>query len=181
MSKPWAIGLVAAIGVLTAYLLLWPIPISPARWTPPEAPELAGVYAPNDALAETVRLEVGLGPESVAVDEVGSLVCGLENGGIIRLSIGDGSVEPIVDLDGRPLGMSFDDSGNLIVCDLYGRLVAIAPDGALREIVTEVDGVPLGLINDLDIADDGTIYVSESSTRTTDTLLDLLELSLIHI
>jgi len=175
MDKPWAIGLAAVIGALAAYLLFWPIPISPARWTPPEAPELTGLYAPNDALAETVRLGVGLGPESVTVDDAGKLFCGLEDGRIVRLSICDGSVESIVDLGGRPLGMAFDAAGDLIVCDLVGRLVAVSPAGALREILTDVHGEPLGLVNDLDIADDGMIYVSESSTRTTDTLLDLLE------
>ena len=41
--------------------------------------------------------------------------------------------------------------------------------------MTEAAGRPLGLVNDLDIASDGTVYFSESSTQTTDTLLDLLE------
>jgi sugar lactone lactonase YvrE len=45
----------------------------------------------------------------------------------------------------------------------------------VRVLVREIDGKPLGLVNDLDLAADGTIYFSESSTETTDTLLDLLE------
>lgn len=175
MLKPWAISLAAAVGMLAAYLLFWPVPISPVRWTPPDAPERVGMYAPNDLLADITRLEVGRGPESVAIDGAGRVVCGLEDGRIVRASIGDGSVESIVELDGRPLGMAFDEMGDLIVCDLSGRLVAVSPNGSLREIVRAVDGEPLGLVNDLDLAADGTIYVSESSTETTDTLLDLLE------
>jgi sugar lactone lactonase YvrE len=175
MSKAWLIGLAATLGVLAAYLLLWPVPISPARWTPPEAPSLEGIYASNDSLAEVERLEVGLGPESVTIDGEGKLYCGLEDGSIVRWSICAGTEETIVNIGGRPLGMGFDADGQLVVCDLYGRLLSISETGAIRELVTEIDGAPLGLINDLDIDNGGTIYFSESSTETTDTLLDLLE------
>ena len=173
MSKVWLIGLGAALGVLAAYLLLWPVPIEPARWTPPEAPALAGVYAPNDVLAAVERLEVGLAPESMAIDASGRVYCGLEDGSIVRWF--DGTAEVLVKIDGRPLGMGFDAARTLIVCDLTGRLLSVSEVGGVRELVTRVDGRPLGLANDLDIADDGTIYFSESSTETTDTLLDLLD------
>jgi len=175
MPKAWVIGLAAALGSLAAYLLLWPVPISPARWTPPEAPPLTGVYAPNDALAAVKLLEAGVGPESVTVDDAGKLYCGLEDGSIVRWSICEGTAETIVNIGGRPLGMGFDAAGDLIVCDLYGRLLSISESGDLRELVTQVDGESLGLVNDLDIAEEGTVYFSESSTETTDTLLDLLE------
>jgi sugar lactone lactonase YvrE len=175
MSRVWMIGLAAAIGTLAAYLLLWPVPISPARWTPPDAPALAGVYAPNDALADVERLEVGLAPESVAVDGDGTIACGLEDGSIVRWSSGDGTSETIADIGGRPLGMEFVSNGELIVCDLSGRLLSVSESGEIRELAVEVDGAPLGLCNDLDVGAEGTVYFSESSTETTDTLLDLLE------
>jgi len=175
MSKMWMIGIAASVGALAAYLLLWPVPILPARWTPPEAPPLAGPYEPNGALAGVERLQVGPGPESVAVSEDGAVTCGLEDGSIVRWSSGQTTAERIVDTGGRPLGMAFDVSGDLIVCDLYGRLISVSETGAIRELVTDVVGVPLGLLNDLDIGLDGTVYFSESSTETTDTLLDLLE------
>ena len=175
MSNMWMIGIAAAVGALAAYLLLWPVPIDPVRWTPPEAPPLAGPYEPNDALADVERLDVGLGPESVAVSEDGAVTCGLEDGSVVRWSPDQRGAETIADTGGRPLGMAFDASGELIVCDLYGRLISVSETGTIRELVTEVDGVPLGLVNDLDLGLDGTIYFSESSTETTDTLLDLLE------
>ena len=173
MSRGWLIGLAAALAALGAYLLLWPVPIDPVRWTPPRAPDLAGGYAPNDALSAVERLAVGLAPESVAVDASGAVFTGLVDGSIMRWS--DGSAERIVELDGQPLGMAFDAAGDLIVCDLYGRLLSISQAGDVMELVTGVDGRPLGLVNDVDIASDGTIYFSESSTETTDTILDLLE------
>ncbi len=175
MSKLWMVGIAAAVGALAVYLLLWPVPILPARWTPPEAPPLTGAYEPNEALAGVERLQVGPGPESVAVSDDGTATCGLEDGTIVRCGSVEEAPETIADTGGRPLGMVFDASGSLIACDLYGRLLSVSETGEIRELVTEVDGRPLGLINDLDIADDGTVYFSESSTTTTDTLLDLLE------
>ncbi len=86
MFKAWTMVLAVALGSLAAYLLLWPVPIDPARWTPPEAPALAGVYAPNDALADVERLDVGLGPESVAASKDGAVTCGLEDGSVVRWS-----------------------------------------------------------------------------------------------
>jgi len=174
MTGSWSsIGLAAALGLFVAYLLFWPVSISPARWTPQEAPALAGDYAPNERLAGIERLGVGPAPESIAVTEAGDVVCGLEDGRIIRRSALDG-VTTAIECGGRPLGLSFDAGGDLIVCDLYGRLIAVSDLGEVTELVTDVDGSPLRLVNDLDIGADGTIYFSESSTQTTDTMLDLL-------
>ncbi|MFC2108723.1 SMP-30/gluconolactonase/LRE family protein [Candidatus Bipolaricaulota bacterium] len=175
MSKMWLIGLATGLGALAAYLLFWPVSITPVRWTPPEAPGFAGIYEPNEALVAMERLEVGLGPESVAIDQAGIVYCGLEDGSIVRWAEGVGEAETLLNIGGRPLGMAFDADGNLIVCDLYGRLLAISETGDIEELATHVGDKPLGLVNDLDIGTDGTVYFSESSTKTTDTTLDLLE------
>jgi sugar lactone lactonase YvrE len=175
MPKLLLIGLAAAFGALVAYLAFWPVPIDPARWSPPDPPALVGPYAPNEALADVERLDVGLGPESVAVSIDGAVTCGLEDGSIVRRARGPGGAARIADIGGRPLGMAYDASGELVICDLYGRLLTLSETGAIRELVTQVEGVPLGLVNDLDVGADGTVYFSESSTETTDTLLDLLE------
>ncbi|MEE8593798.1 MAG: SMP-30/gluconolactonase/LRE family protein, partial [Candidatus Bipolaricaulota bacterium] len=169
MSKIWLIGLATGLGALAGYLLFWPVSISPVRWAPPEAPTLTGIYEPNEALVAMDRLEVGLGPESVAVDQAGVVHCGLEDGSIVRWAEGVGEAEALLNIGGRPLGMAFDVNGNLIVCDLYGRLLVISEKGDIEELATQVDDKPLGLINDLDIGADGTVYFSESSTKTTDT------------
>ena len=174
MAKGWLIGLAVALGVLAAYLLLWPVPIAPERWTPPEAPALIGAYAPNDALAAIERMEAGMAPESVAVDSAGRVFSGLLDGSVVRVAR-DVEPEILAETDGQLLGMEFDADGDLVVCSLDGQLLSISTKGAVRVLVREIDGRPLGLVNDLDIAADGTIYFSESSTETTDTLLDLLE------
>jgi hypothetical protein len=61
---------VVLLAACIAYLLLWPVPISPVAWTPPAAPGLTGDYQQNDRLAGTDRLSLGAGfaPEDVAID-----------------------------------------------------------------------------------------------------------------
>jgi len=172
--NPWAIVLTVAIGALIGYLLLWPVPIAPERWTPPQAPALTGDYQPNDLLAATQKLPAGPSPESVAVDADGHIFTGLLDGTLVRVAPG---AEPVVvaETGDQLLGMAFDAAGNLIACNLNGRLLSVSANGDIRTLVHEVDGVPLKLVNDVDIGPDGTIYFSESSTETTDTVLDLLQ------
>ena len=174
MPRGWLIGVAAAFGALAAYLLLWPVPITPARWDPPKAPALEGVYAPNAALAATQRLEAGPAPESVAVDADGHVFTGLLDGTVVRVSR-DASPVVVGKAAGQLLGMAFDAAGTLVTCHLEGSLLSVSRDGEIRELVSQVNGKSLQLVNDVDIASDGTIYFSESSTETTDTLLDLLE------
>ena len=157
VSRAWIIGSAVAVGILAAYLLWWPVPISPARWTPPDAPELTGAYAPNDTLAATERLSAGAAPESVAVDADGRVVCGLEDGSIVRVARG-AAPETLVEVDGRPLGMAYAADGDLIVCDMSGRLLAVGEDGSVRVLVAEVDGRSLRLVNDVAIAPDAVSY-----------------------
>jgi sugar lactone lactonase YvrE len=174
VTKVWVV-LATACAAALGYLLLWPVPIDPVPWTPLRAPDLTGIYAPNDRLAGVTRYEVGPSPEDVAVDSSGRLYCGLDDGRVVRLHDGGQVVETFAAIEGRPLGLDFDDGENLVVCDLYGRLLQILPDGEVRVLVSEVDGVPLGLVNDVDVGADGTVYFSESSTVRTNTTLELLE------
>jgi hypothetical protein len=81
-----AIVLAALLALIVLYLLLWPIDFDPVAWTPPEAPALEGVYAPNTRLAEVERLPAGrIGPEDIA-DAEGRIYTGLEDGSIVRFS-----------------------------------------------------------------------------------------------
>jgi len=174
MRNGWLIGLTAAAGLLATYLLLWPVPISPERWTPPEAPAMAGVYAPNDLLSGVERLEAGSVPESVAIDGSGNIYTGLLDGRVVRVSA-DRAPEVVTETPGQKLGMSFDASGDLIVCNIQGSILSVSADGGVRQLVHEVNGIPLRMTNDVDIGPDGTVYFSESSTETSDTMADLLE------
>ncbi len=52
-----------------AYLLLWPVPISPVAWNAPQNPGLVGPFAPNDKLAAAKLFDLGAyqGPEDIAL------------------------------------------------------------------------------------------------------------------
>src|SRR5262249_11217076 len=78
---------------------------------------------------------------------------------------------------GRPLGLRFDPAGNLVVCDALKGLLSIDPQGRISVLATEAEGAPIRAPNNLDIAKDGTIYFSDSSTRfgIDQHLYDLLE------
>src|SRR5712692_11298764 len=172
------LALLVVIIALLAYLLAWPVPINPAVWTPPVAPELTGVYAQNSELARIERLKIdAFAPEDVAIDEQDRIYCGAADGRIFRFQADGTKPEVFASTKGRPLGLIFDHNGNLIVADAQIGLMSIAPDGKGTVLSTEADGVPFRCTNDLDVAADGTIYFTDSSYRFPLTQLkaDLLE------
>lgn len=170
--------LVLVIAAAALYLVVTPSPIDPLAWDAAKAPAMTGVLEPNDTLMKAELLGRGQvhGPEDTAVDAQGRVYSGLHDGRVIRIEA-DGSVKTFADTQGRPLGMDFDGNGNLIVADAYKGLLSIDPQGQIRVLSTEADGLPFRFTDDLDIARDGTIYFTDASSRfeQPDYLLDLLE------
>ena len=179
MLRKVSIGIAVVIGLIMIYLLTWPVPIDPAPWTPPEAPGLTGIYEVNDYLASIERLEEGIGfaPDDIAFDASGRLYTGLMDGRIMRFVPDKGESELFADTGGHLHGLHFDAYGNLIVCDSENGLLQVAPDGTITVLSTEEGGVPYGFINDVDIAEDGTIYFTDSTSKFSmeDYVLDILE------
>ncbi len=167
MLKKTGIALAVLLGLGAIYLLAWPVGVDPLAWDPPKAPELAGVYAPNQRLAQVVRLAPGAGkaPESVALDSRGRVHGGYEDGRIIRAAPDGGAPVTLARTGGRPLGMVFDPKDNLLVCDPLKGLLRISPEGKVSVLAREAGGRPLGAINDLDLGRDGKIYFSETTHR----------------
>ena len=171
-------SLIAIVALTLGYLLLWPVPINPAAWTPPTAPELAGVYAQNSELSRIERLNIdGNSPEDVAFDSQDRIYCGTDDGRIFRFQPDGKQPQIFANTGGRPLGLVFDRDGNLIVADAVKGLLSIAGDGNITVISTEAEGVPFRCTNDLDVAADGTIYFTDASYkfRLTQLKADLLE------
>jgi sugar lactone lactonase YvrE len=159
-------GLVALVVGAIIYLLLWPVPINPATWTPSTAPELAGIYAQNSELAKIERLPVNsFAPEDVAFDSQDRIYSGTDDGKIYRLQADGTRPEVFAETKGRPLGLIFDREGNLIVADAVVGLLSIAPDGKVIVLATEAEGLPFRCTNDLDIGADGTIYFTDASFK----------------
>ncbi len=176
--KKVIIGSVCIIAILISIFLIKPAPIDPAAYTPPEAQALTGELAPNTLLQKAEQLALGKinGPEEVAVDGQGRVYGGTADGKILRIT-SDGRLSTFAETNGRPLGLQFDHSGNLIVCDAYKGLLSIDPDGKIETLATEAKGLAFKFTDALDIAGNGIIYFTDASARfeQKEYLFDLLE------
>jgi len=165
--KKTILTLLIAIGVIVAAVLLWPSPIDPDAWEPPQSEGFVGAYAVNEGLerAEVIKLDDGYGPEDVAVDSSGNIYGGVHDGRIIKIDP-DGKQTVFATIEGgRPLGLHFDAVGNLIIADAWKGLLSIATDGIITTLATESEGLPFAFADDLDIASDGKIYFSDASHK----------------
>jgi sugar lactone lactonase YvrE len=160
-------SLLAIIIVTILYFLLWPVAIDPVAWEAPPNPGYTGSFAVNNRLKgiETFAIAGNHGPEDIAVDSQGRIYTTSHEGRIVRLNADGSNPQNWVDTKGRPLGIDFDEKGNLIVADAFRGLISIAPDGSISELAIEADGVLIGFADDVDVAADGKIYFSDASTK----------------
>ncbi len=186
MAKKIATGVIVLVGVIVLYFLTWPVPVDPVAWEAPPNPGYTGPFEPNTRLKGMETLPMGdyHGPEDIALDREGRIYAATHEGVIVRLEADGSNPVAWVKTGGRPLGIDFDNHGNLIVADVYRGLLSITPDGKVSELATMADGIPIGYADDVDVAKDGKIYFSDASTKFSakavgDTLaagiLDLME------
>ncbi len=176
--KKITLGILGILALLIIIFILQTAPIDPQAYKPLEPRALTGVLAQNNYLQQAELLALGKinGPEEVAVDNLGRVYGGTQDGKIVRFLPGE---EPTVfaETNGRPLGIQFDKNANLIVCDAYKGLLSIDPQGKIEILATSADGLPFKFTDALDIATDGTIYFTDASSKygQSDYLYDLLE------
>ena len=167
------------IVLVLSYLFFWPVKINPVAWTPPLNPGLKGDFLPNSKLKgmELFFIAHEVGPEDVAIDSQGRFYSGLNDGRIIRFQKNGSGPETFVNTGGRPLGLDFDQQDNLLVADCFLGLLRITPDGQIEILSTESDGVPYGMLDDVEVGNDGIIYYSDATSKFsyTDMTLDILE------
>jgi len=156
----------AALALLVAYLFFWPIDADPLAWQPP-VPLAASRAADSDfSTVELLGLGAGVGPEDVAIDARGRLYAGMLDGRIMQFDAdGGGRPYAFADTGGRPLGLDFDNDGNLIVADAIRGLLCIDPAGTISVLATEHDGVPFMFTDDVDVAPSGLIYFTDASWK----------------
>lgn len=156
-----------AVVLLVLYLLLWPVDVDPVAWQSQTDKGYVGAFSVNDRLKAIETLAIGdvHGPEDIALDAQGRIYAATGEGIIIRLQPDGSSPENWSKTDGRPLGIDFDNSGNLIVADAYRGLLSIDPSGRVVELVTEVNGERIKYADDVDVAEDGKIYFSDASSK----------------
>lgn len=159
-----AVLILLVLGVGT--LVLIPSPIDAAAYHPPQAPAMTGPYAINHLLDNATLLGKGtvIGAEDVDVDQEGRVYGATADGRIVRVTT-NGSIETLAQTGGRPLGLDWDDQGNLIICDAFKGLLSLSPEGELKTLLTEVDSQRLVFTDDVEIAEDGIVYFTDASTK----------------
>lgn len=106
-----------------------------------------------------------MGAEDVVVADDGSVYTGTEDGSIWRLSHEGNRIDRVASTGGRPLGIELMQDGRLVVCDARGLLRVDPAQGRVETLVETVAGEPMMFCNNAAIADDGTIWFSDSSAH----------------
>lgn len=180
--SPGSLALGALIA-LVLYFLLWPVPIRPIAWEAPANPGYSGVFAANTSLSamQLVNVADESGPESIAVDAAGRLYFATASGWIVRTDSAGNNAERWANTGGRPLGMAFDANGTLWVADAQRGLLSVSPSGAVLVMATEAEGTPIRYADDLDVAPDGRVYLTDASTRFYPPRYDALQASILEV
>ncbi len=158
---------------LAMVLILQSCSLQPAAWTPEEKPALTGAYAENDLLTSTewIDLEGFAGPEDIAVGTDGYLYTSVHpegnfnEGKVIKISP-EGKITTFCNTGSWLAGLHFDADGNLIGCDSQRGLIKMNKNGEITVLAREDEkGNPILIPNDVDIAKDGQIYFSSTSSQ----------------
>jgi ribose transport system permease protein len=126
------------------------------------------------AAAEPIGLGELEGPEDVILDERDDLYCGTRYGEIVRFFAPDYKrSEVFAHTGGFPLGLAFDRDGSLKVCVGAMGLYSVSREGGVTQLSAEtnrswrsiIDDARLRDPNDCDIAPDGRVFFTDSTTR----------------
>jgi sugar lactone lactonase YvrE len=152
--------------ILVSYLAFWPVAVEPVAWQSPSNLGYSGEFSKNQQLSQITRIELkgDIGPEDLALSKDGNVYFALLSGDIKFLDSA-GQIQPWVNTGGRPLGIEFDQYGNLLVADAFKGLLSISPTGDITTLVDSVDGLAVNYADDVDIASNGNIYFSDASSK----------------
>ena len=158
-----AISLFALVLIALVVLPLW-APVNAVSWTPPYNPGLTGIFATNQALSAITEVPVGTAPEHVACDAQGRLYTSLDGGAVLRTDT-QGQWLELGSTAGRPLGLRPDGQSGLWIADSMVGLLHMDANGDITILATDLDGVPLRFVDDLDVDTNGHIWFSDASQR----------------
>jgi sugar lactone lactonase YvrE len=152
---------------LLLYLFAWPVPIKPVTWEAPFDTGLVYPYEANDRLKKARLIDLGPweGPEDIAGGPDGLIYTVTSDGKIIRFDSAGQHIEVFATPGGRPLGIEFDTEGNLLVANAYLGLQKISRNGVVSILVDSYMGEAIVYADDVAIANDGSIYFSDASSK----------------
>ena len=167
VAKKVAGWLGSVLLVLVVYLFLWPVPIHPVAWEPHPIPAFEGDFAENRVLqgVEFFATPDSHGPEDVAVDAEGRIYVGVQEGQILRYAADGSDPQVFADTGGLPLGLDFDNDGNLIVADAVKGLLSIDASGGVDVLCTRAGYHPFGFVDDVDVDSQNVAWFSDASYK----------------
>lgn len=117
--------------------------------------------------AERIGVEDLAAAEDLAYDsELGLVYTGDADGWLKRVRLNDSAVENWAFTGGRPLGVALGPDGDVFVADADKGLLKVSKEGVVVEsLTTEVEGVKFGLTDGVDVAQDGTVYFTDASSK----------------
>jgi sugar lactone lactonase YvrE len=172
------------LGLASAYLLLWPVPVDPVSWQAPIDRGYVDPFATNNLLKSASGIDLAdfEGPEDATLGADGRIYVTTSDGTILQVQ--NHNVSEFANVGGRPLGIETDQDGSLLVANAHSGLQRVASDGSITTLLDSIDQRPLENANNLGIGPDGIIYFSQSSSKFTAadfggsyqaSLLDILE------
>lgn len=159
----------ASIGLLLAAVWFLPRPVGPWK-NQPASTGYVGAFEKNNALDQLSYLDLYgyTHPETVLVRD-GWIYASVKDGVLLRMREDGGAQEVLLDTGGCLLGFDFDAAGNILIADCNyggsGALLRVAPGGsaAPEVLLNRSAGFPLCYPNDVAVASDGTVYLSDST------------------
>ena len=164
--------------VKNRHKMLHSVYISPTynKLMPPISTEPGSPMAPNDRLRDVGVIGLGVldGAEDVIFDRDDNLYTGNRHGDILRWFPPHYTEhEVFAHIGGAPMGMTFDEEGNMAVCVGGMGLYQITPSGEVslltaetnRSLTSVADDSSMKLADDCDILPDGRIIFSEATVR----------------
>jgi sugar lactone lactonase YvrE len=167
-KRIWLGGLTLLVLSVSGYFCLWPVPAQPVAWNAPTPPGYVGAYAPNTRLAKLHTICIGseFGPEHMAIGPDGKLYAAMTSGNLLRMDPDGAHQQVFASTGGRVLGFAFDADGRMIAADAMKGLLAIDAQGHVSLLTDHVSrDDPVRYANAVVVADDGTIYFTDASTR----------------
>ncbi len=165
-SRPLKVAAVLAATSLSLFHCYAPLPID-ARPVNTRAVDLPATAV--SLLAAQAFTDIHLSnPEGLAIDDAGQLYVADDTGWIFRLSLTGERVvqEKFANTGGYPIGLHFDTEARMLWAANYPLgLQRVDMSGVVTLVLEDVAGEPLAFADDVVVASNGTVYVTDVSTR----------------
>ena len=159
---------IIAIALLVSFILI-PSPVDSVAVTFTQPLPMEGALEKNEQLQAT---KIGylpnglLGGEDIHKGSDGCIYTGVVSGEILKncdQNLAKSTWQVIANTEGRPLGLHFNAQDELIIADADKGLLKLKSDNSIEVLTDSYQGKKLIFTDDLDIAQDGSIYFSDAS------------------